>query len=112
MKGQQAAEKRRFGFRRHGALAGDPCEDLLVRHIEERLEAGEFELVKFVKGRIGKSPKEQVDFPHAAVPRTETQAFAAHIEFLAPGFRLACHRLSTIEDRRRAFPTRRFRAFI
>jgi hypothetical protein len=67
----------------------------LIRHIEECLEAGKFGFVKLVEAGVGKPPKEQVDFAHAAVPDAETQAFAAHVEFLAPEFRLAYHWLST-----------------
>jgi hypothetical protein len=58
--------------------AGQPSEDILIRHVEKRLEGAELIRAELGEMRIGETAEEQVDLAHAAVPRAEAQPFPAN----------------------------------
>ena len=85
MKGDDPAKQRRIVLGRRFGPAGDPGEDVLVGHLEKRLETGEPGLVEPVEMRVGEASEQDIDLLHAPVPGAELQPPPAEGLFIRRG---------------------------
>ncbi len=64
----------------HRGLAGDPGQQLPVRHVDQLLELAELVVAEVDDRGIDEPAHDQVHLPHAAMPAAEQQLPPAHIQ--------------------------------
>jgi hypothetical protein len=77
MEGIDTAQERHGRPIRRLPRTGQPGEDVLIGHVEKRLEGAELIAAKLGEMRIGEAAEKQVDLAHAAMPGAKAQPLPA-----------------------------------